>query len=230
MDADWSLLSLTITEVAEEVLGRPPVTERKDWFDDECREQASKRRAAEKALHSLPNRTTAQKRAADEARENYRAINRECNRFFRRKRREHLNGMIEEIQTASERKDPRAMVKTNQLRGGKTQRTNLIKDGNGNLLVQPDQIAARLKECFAALLNDMGEQYQPPTSPLQTQEDDQPTLEEMRDAVKHLKHNKASGEDGIPAELLQIGIEAMEDLLHKLIVTDCNNYVEVCVC
>jgi hypothetical protein len=105
VDADWSLLSSTITEVAEEVLGRPPVTERKDWFDDVCREQASKRRAAEKALHGLPNRTRAQQKAAGEARENYRAINRECNRFFRRKRREHLNGMVEEIQTASERKD-----------------------------------------------------------------------------------------------------------------------------
>jgi hypothetical protein len=98
VDADWSLLS--------------SVTQRKDLFDDECEEQASKRRAAEKALHGLPNRTRAQQRAADEARENYRAINRECNRFFRRKKREQLNGMVEEIQTASERKNPRTMYKT----------------------------------------------------------------------------------------------------------------------
>jgi hypothetical protein len=97
VDADWSLLSSTVTEVAEEVLGRPPVTERKDWFDEECREQAAQRRAAEKALYGLPSRTRAQQRAADEARENYRAINRECNRFFRRKRREYLNERVEEI-------------------------------------------------------------------------------------------------------------------------------------
>jgi hypothetical protein len=61
VDADWSLLSSVI--------------QRKDWFD-ECGEQASKRRAAEKALHGLPNRNRAQQRAADEARENYKAINR----------------------------------------------------------------------------------------------------------------------------------------------------------
>ncbi len=168
-------------------------------------------------MHGLPNRTRAQQRAADEACENHRAINRECNRFFRRKRREYLNERAEEIQNASERKDPRTMYKTmKQLRGGQTQRANLIKDGSGNLLVEPEQIAARWREYFSALLNDVVEQHLPPTSPLQTEEEDLPTLEEVREAVKHLKHNKASGEDGIPAELLQIGSEVMEDLLHNL--------------
>jgi hypothetical protein len=38
------------------------------------------------------------------------------------------------------------------------------------------------------------------------------------EALKHLKHNKASGEDGIPAELLQTGEESLEELLHKLTV------------
>jgi hypothetical protein len=54
----------------------------------------------------------------------------------------------------------------------------------------------------------MEEQHLPPTSPLQTEEDDMSILEEVRDAVKHLKHNKVSIDDGIPAELLQIGSEA----------------------
>jgi hypothetical protein len=29
-----------------------------------------------------------------------------------------------------------------QLRGGQTHKANLIKDGNGNLMVEPDQMAA----------------------------------------------------------------------------------------
>jgi hypothetical protein len=44
VDADWSLLSSAITEVAEEVLGRPPVTERKDWFDEESRRRRDEQR------------------------------------------------------------------------------------------------------------------------------------------------------------------------------------------
>jgi ABC-type oligopeptide transport system ATPase subunit len=64
-------------------------------------------------------------------------INRECNHFFKRNNREYLNEMLEEIQIVSERKDPRTMYKTiKQFCGGKTQRVNLIKDGNGNLLVE----------------------------------------------------------------------------------------------
>jgi hypothetical protein len=55
-----------------------------------------------------------------------------------------MNGMVEEIKTVSERKDPRTMYKTiKQLRCGKTQRANLIKDGNGNLLVESEQITVR---------------------------------------------------------------------------------------
>ncbi len=64
----------------------------------------------------------------------------------------------------------------------------------------------------------MKEQDLPTTSPLQTEDDELPALNEVREAVKYLKHNKASGEDGTPAELLQIGSEVMENLLHKLIV------------
>jgi hypothetical protein len=51
---------------------------------------------------------------------------------------------------------------------------------------------------------------------LYIEEDDLLTLEEVREAVKHLKNNKSSGRDGIPAE--QIESEALDDLLHKLIV------------
>jgi hypothetical protein len=104
------------------------------------------------------------------------------------------------------------MYKTiKQLRGDQTQKANLIKDGSGNLLVEP-----RWREYVAALLNDVEEQHLPPTSPLQTEEEDLPTLEEVREAVKHLKHNKASGEEEY--RLLQIGSEVTEDLLHNLIV------------
>jgi hypothetical protein len=67
----------------------------------------------------------AQLRAADEAHENNRAIKRECNRSIKRKRREYLNEMVEGIQTASERKDPRIMYQT-------------IKLLHGNHLVEPD--------------------------------------------------------------------------------------------
>ncbi len=183
----------------------------KDLFDDECKELASKRRTAKKTLYSLPNRTNVVKIIG--------LLLVSAIRFFRRKRREYLNGMVEEKQTASERKDPRTMYKTiKQFRGGQTQRANLIKDGNGNLLVEPDQIAASWREYFAALLNDVEEQHLPPTSPLQTEEDDLPTLEELREADKYLNYSKASVEDGIPAELLQTGSEVLEDLLYKLIV------------
>jgi hypothetical protein len=56
------------------------------------------------------------------------------------------------------------MYKTiKNLRGEQTQRTNLIKDGNENLLFEPNQVAARWREYFADLLDDVEKQDQPPT-------------------------------------------------------------------
>ncbi len=46
---------------------------------------------------------------------------------------------------------------------------------------------------------------------LPDEEDDLPTLGDVREAV--VKSPEASGEDGIPAELLKIGSDIMEDLL-----------------
>ncbi len=99
------------------VLGKSQATEGKDWYDDECREQVSKRTAAEKTLPGLHNwnrlRYCKKELMKLKPGENYRVINRPFNLlFFKRKRSEYLNEMVEEIQTTSERKDPRTMYRT----------------------------------------------------------------------------------------------------------------------
>ncbi len=58
------------------VLGRASVTEHKDWYGDDCREQVSREQAAEDALHGLSNRIRARLRAAGKTDENDRDINR----------------------------------------------------------------------------------------------------------------------------------------------------------
>ncbi len=79
------------------------------------------------------DRTRELLKALEEAHENYRVINHEINRFFSRKRKEFMKKRVEEIQMASERKDPSIPCT------GRKQSVNLIKDGNGNLLVDLDK-------------------------------------------------------------------------------------------
>ena len=45
-----------------------------------------------------------------------------------------------------------------------------------------------------------------------------PTLEDVRNAIKALKNNKAAGEDGIESELLKYGGEGVEKAIHELIM------------
>jgi len=45
---------------------------------------------------------------------------------------------------------------------------------------------------------------------------DKPTKEEIRRAIKHLKNNKATGPDGIPAEALKTDIDTSVKRLYPL--------------
>ena len=45
---------------------------------------------------------------------------------------------------------------------------------------------------------------------------DKPTKEEIRRAIKHLKNNKATGPDDIPAEALKTDIDTSVELLYPL--------------
>ncbi len=84
--------------------------------------------------------------------------------------------------------------------------SNLIKDGNGNLLVEHDQIATRMEGYL--LLCWMMWRIWPQLAPCKQKKITCQSGRRREEAVKHLKHNKASGED-----LLQIGGEVLEDLL-----------------
>ena len=48
------------------------------------------------------------------------------------------------------------------------------------------------------------------------EEDDDILLEEVEKAVKDLKNNKASGVDGIPAEVMKAGGESLVAMFHEL--------------
>jgi hypothetical protein len=109
-------MSTSITDTAEQVLGEAPRQKRDTWYDDECRDKAKERREAELASKDERLRTRAQKREAEIL---YQQVNRETKIFFRQKKREHMRRFVEQIQTASDEKDPRVMYRrVREIKGG----------------------------------------------------------------------------------------------------------------
>ena len=94
---------------------------------------------------------------------------------------------------------------------------------HGTWLTNKTDVLARWQEHFDALLN--GELATNEAMVSGFPDDDgnaqtvlEPTREEVTNAIKSLKNNKAPGPDGIPAELLKNGGDDLISFLHEMIL------------
>jgi hypothetical protein len=184
--------------------------------------------------------------------DNLNNVRREASRHSRKKKREFFKDKINELATNSKNKNIRDMYRgIIGFKRGYQLRNNLVKDENGDLLVDSHNIFNRWKNYFSQLLNvhnvsdvrqievHTAEQLVPGNSRL-----------EVEIAIAKLKKYKSPGSDRIPAELIQAGGEILLSEIHKLInsvwnkeeladkwkesiivpihekvdTTDCNNY------
>jgi len=83
-------------------------------------------------------------------------------------------------------------------------RTNIIKDGKGDLVLDSNRILARRKNCFSQLFNahEVNDDRQ---TEIRTAEQlvTEPSAFEVEVAIEKLKRHKSPGIDQIPAELIK---------------------------
>ena len=84
-----------------------------------------------------------------------------------------------------------------------------------------EDILNRWQEHFSELLNrdsrvEPDTIYNIPQTPIRTELDELPLLEEVRKAIAQMKNNKASGSDDIPSEIYKHGGEILTHHLHHL--------------
>ena len=107
---------------------------------------------------------------------------------------------------------------TKNYRSTAKEQTGAIKDQNGQLLVQPDDITNRWKEYFDGLLNVRGSQESDAnvdlaSSPDEVSEDI--TEAEISAAIARMKRGRATGDDELPVEIVkEAGDEAQKLLLN----------------
>jgi hypothetical protein len=81
----------------------------------------------------------------------------EASRHFRNKEREYLKDKINELGSNSKNKNTRDLYRgINEFKKSYQTRTNLVKDGNGDLLADPHKILSRWKNYFCQLLKVHG--------------------------------------------------------------------------
>jgi prolipoprotein diacylglyceryltransferase len=98
-------------------------------------------------------------------------------------------------------------------------RINIINDGNGNLLADPQNILNRWKNFFNQVLNVLGI-HDVRQMDIHTAEPlvPEPSIIEMHTAIGKLKSYKSSGTDQIPAKLMKAGGETLYFVITDLFV------------
>ena len=139
-----------------------------------------------------------------------------------------MNKDLEEIESNRVRGQPRAQYQgINKIRKGYQPRQEFIEDKEGNMLVIKDAIKDRWVEYFQELLNRPEPEILPNIQ-LEAeipQEEELPTREETLREIKNLRNNKASGIDGIPAELIKYGGDRMDSEIVRIVHTVWNEEI-----
>jgi hypothetical protein len=132
---------------------------------------------------------------------------------------EYLKDKINEPATDSKNKNIKDLYREiNEFKRGYQPRNNLVKDENGDLLADSQNILNMWKNYFSQLLNvhnvsDVRQIEVYAAEPLVPG----PSRLEVVIVIAKLKKYKSSGSEQIPAELIQAGGEMLQSAIHKLI-------------
>ena len=185
----WGDIEKTVKEAANKVLGKKKKPKSKPWFDEECELWFERRKKAK--LDSLQNRSD----------------------------RTVEKNLIRRIETNSKENNPREMYRgINAIRKGFRSRAQLMKDENGDLVTNDNELLSLWKNYFDKLLN-VHENSEELGDEIHTAEPhvEEPSYQEVEAAIKKLKNNKAAGNDSIPAELLKYGGVELTFKIYKLV-------------
>jgi hypothetical protein len=152
-------------------------------------------------------------------RDNLQNVRRETNRIFRNKKSEYLKGKINELETNNKNKNIRDLYRgINEFKKGCQPRINIIKDENGYLIADPQNVLNKWKNFFNQVLNvhgvhDVRQMDIHTAVPLVPE----PSLVEVEIAIGKLKSCKSPDTDNIPDELIKAGCETLYSKIHRLI-------------
>ena len=212
IDGKWERVKSAVYESADTVLGPKPVINNK-WMDEECLQVVEdKKRARDRMLND----------STKENIDSYREANRKARQLCRKKKREQLEKQITNMEVnmkSNNSKEAYQVIK--MAKRGYQPKLLHCKDENGNVVINEDRNMQMWSDYFRELLNvkrseaertfDLGRTVNAET-------EEPPSFSEVEEAVHKLKNNKASGEDGVIAELVKAGGKVLSTELHTLIL------------
>ncbi|KAL9968248.1 hypothetical protein ACROYT_G026600 [Oculina patagonica] len=156
----------------------------------------------------------------EDLQQQYRAKDKAVEKSARQDKRNYIENKAGEAEEAAKVNDSRKLYNITRSLSGKThQSSTTIKDRNGDVLTTIEDQLKRWAEHFSKTLN-RDDPRNPPRLETNVPDldlnSDAISRDEIRQAIKLLKNNKAPGYDDIPAELLKADIETATEVLFVL--------------
>nr|XP_014350459.1 PREDICTED: uncharacterized protein LOC106705466 [Latimeria chalumnae] len=213
----WGALKSTIISASVETLGFS-TRKRQDWFDENDREIQELINRKCKAFCAWQNDINSKQKKLHHQR-----TKAEVQRRIRGMKNRWWEDKAKEIQHLADIYNIRGFFSaTKATYGPSTQGPNPLrpKDG-GDLIKEREAVSARWREHFEDLLNrhsvvDESTLNSIPQHPVTDELGIPPILDEVSKAIKQMKNNKASGADGILAEVFKQGGVELTSHLHNL--------------
>ena len=211
VEEKWEHFKATIKDAGRDTLGfqRQTIS---PWITEVTLELIQNRRNVKNSILNTEGARQA------EAREEYRILSRNIKRSLRSDKRRFIEKQAQEAENAAQTGNMSKVYKiTKTLSGKKTGVTSPhIKNSEGILLTNPVNIEERWVQHFKTILNRPPPVRTADIPPAQTRLNincNSPTLQEIKNAIKSLKNDKAAGPDGIPAELLKVNPDTTAEML-----------------
>jgi hypothetical protein len=144
----WESIKENIKTSAKENLGYHRLKFNKPWFGNECSKLIGQWKQV--TLQWLQNPSQINE-------DNLQNVRCETSRTFRKKKRGYLKDKINELETNKKNKNIRDLFRgINEFKKGYQPRINILKDENGNMLSDPQNVLNRWKNFFNEVLNVHG--------------------------------------------------------------------------
>ena len=215
---EWDKTAEMLRKTAETVLGVTFGKRKGDketwWWNEEVQKSIKEKKEAKKAWDKIRDENT---------KKIYKEKKNKAKKAVAMGKRRVYDDLYARLETKEGEKELYRLARQRDRAGKDVQHVRLIKDENGNVMINSEAVLKRWKEYFEKLMNEENNRG-PRTeeSEVVNKEVNYVSREEVKNAVRRMKKGKAAGPDELPVEVWkcmgEMGIKFLTRLFNRLLM------------
>ena len=213
-DKTAEMLRKTAETVQEVTFGKRKGDKETWWWNEELQESIKKKKEAKKAWDKTRNENT---------KKIYKKKKSNAKKTVAMAKGRAYDNLYARLETKEGEKELYRLDRQRDRAGKDVQHVRVIKDKNGNVMVNSEAVLKRWKEYFEKLMNEENNRY-PRTEEAEVvnEEVNCVSREEVKNAVRRMKKGKAVVPDELPVEvwkcMKEMGIKFLTRLFNRLLI------------